>query len=185
MMHYMTTCSENPVLPNRTHPVFPESLTATIKALSPFRRAPIGFPGLAIGLVRCIPSSDNARDQSPSDSVESGTFRLLLGRLSYCGPSFLIGNFGSSGNSSNTCDSWEIVGNRTSRALMMSFVVKEGWHSLDDCYNIFWFLSRYAQVAASVPTNFGPGCGRLPDVPERQVRIGFQQVVCGIAERGE
>lgn len=39
----MTAASANPLLPNLTHPVFPESLTATIKALSPFLKAPIGF----------------------------------------------------------------------------------------------------------------------------------------------
>ena len=46
----MTAASANPVLANLTHPVFPESFTATTKALSPFRIAPIGFKyGLATG----------------------------------------------------------------------------------------------------------------------------------------
>lgn len=41
---YMTAASANPVRPNLTQPVLPESLTATTNARSPFRRAPIGFP---------------------------------------------------------------------------------------------------------------------------------------------
>ena len=43
LLAYMTAASANPLLPNLTHPVFPESLTATINALSPFLKAPIGF----------------------------------------------------------------------------------------------------------------------------------------------
>jgi hypothetical protein len=103
---YMTAASANPLLPNLTQPVFPESLTATINALSPFLNAPIG---LIYGLSSCF---DAKKGKIRSYHVTSLVWVFGLGRFrrSYCGPTLFIGPTGSSGNVSNISLNWWIVG---------------------------------------------------------------------------
>jgi hypothetical protein len=120
LLAYMTAASANPLLPNLTHPVFPESLTATIKALSPFLNAPIGFTyGLASSL-------EARKGNSRSYHVNSFSCVLLgRGRLrwAYWGPTLFIGPVGSSGRVSKIEDSWWIVGIGTVLPLWVSQIL--------------------------------------------------------------
>jgi hypothetical protein len=123
LLAYMTAASANPLLPNLTHPVFPESLTATIKALSPFLNAPIGF-------TYGFPSSLEAR-KGNSRSYHVNSFSWVLfgrGRFrwAYWGPTLLIGPVGSSGRVSKIEDSWWIVGIGTVLPLWVSFYHRPG-----------------------------------------------------------
>jgi hypothetical protein len=85
---YIMTCSPNPLRPNLSHPVLPESLTATIKALSPLRSSAMGF---------------GRNGRSPN--------------CLYCGPFLCTGPLGSSGKSSQISVSWCMVGMGTVREL--------------------------------------------------------------------
>ena len=118
---YMTAASANPLLPNLTHPVFPESLTATINALSPFLKAPIGFTyGFASSL-------DARKGNRRSYHVKSFCW-VLFGRgrfrWAYWGPTLFIGPVGSSGRDSKIEDSWWIVGIGTVLPLWVSHVIE-------------------------------------------------------------
>jgi hypothetical protein len=134
----MTAASANPLLPNLTQPVFPESLTATINALSPFLNAPMGLTyGLSSGF-------DTKKGKIRSYHLTSLIWVFGLGRFrrSYCGPTLFIGPTGSSGNVSNISLSWWIVGIGTVLPLFCQVVidvrkVKGHTRSLQRCNLVF------------------------------------------------